>query len=116
MSYIESGKSQGANILLGGERHGSEGYFIKPTIITDVHSDMKLVRDEIFGPVCTLVKFKTEEEAIEQANDTEYGLACHIFTENITRAIRISNAIEAGNAWVCIYTFPACIKRSSILY
>ncbi|KJA19751.1 hypothetical protein HYPSUDRAFT_854876 [Hypholoma sublateritium FD-334 SS-4] len=100
MSYIESGKSQGAKVLLGGERHGNEGYFIKPTIITDVHSDMKLVRDEIFGPVCTLIKFNTEEEVIEQANDTEYGLACHIFTENITRAIRISSAIEAGTAWV----------------
>ena len=115
MSYIESGKSQGANVLLGGERHGNEGYFIKPTIITDVRSDMKLVRDEIFGPVCTLIKFKTEEEAIEQANDTEYGLACHIFTENITRAIRVSNAIEAGTAWVCTSRIP-CLFGAWLIF
>ena len=71
---------------------------------------MKLVRDEIFGPVCTLIKFKTEEEAIEQANDTEYGLACHIFTENITRAIRVSNVIEAGTAWVCSSQIPCLFE------
>ncbi|KAF8186281.1 aldehyde dehydrogenase [Pholiota molesta] len=73
MGYIESGKAEGANILMGGVRHGTEGYFIKPTIITDVHLNMKLTREEIFGPVCTLIKFKTEEEAIEKGNDTEYG-------------------------------------------
>ncbi|KJA15398.1 hypothetical protein HYPSUDRAFT_207889 [Hypholoma sublateritium FD-334 SS-4] len=102
MGYIESGKSEGAKVLLGGERHGNEGFFIKPTIITDVHLDMKVTREEIFGPVCTLIKFKTEEEVIEKGNDTEYGLAAHIFTENLNRAIRVSNAVEAGSAWVNI--------------
>lgn len=100
MGYIESGRSEGAKVLLGGERHGTEGFFIKPTIITDVHLDMKVTREEIFGPVCTLIKFKTEEEVIEKGNDTEYGLAAHIFTENLNRAIRVSNAVEAGSAWV----------------
>ena len=103
MGYIESGKSEGAKVLLGGERHGNEGFFIKPTIITDVHLDMKLTREEIFGPVCTLIKFKTEEEVIEKGNGTEYGLAAHIFTENLNRAIRVSNAAEAGSVWVRFY-------------
>ncbi|KAF9473535.1 aldehyde dehydrogenase [Pholiota conissans] len=102
MGFIEHGKSEGAKILIGGERHGTEGYFIKPTIITDVHLGMKLTREEIFGPVCTIIKFKTEEEVIEKGNDTEYGLGSNIFTENLNRAIRVSNAIQSGSSWVNI--------------
>ncbi|TFK32453.1 aldehyde dehydrogenase [Crucibulum laeve] len=100
MGYIESGKADGAKVAIGGERYGEEGYFIKPTIFTDCTPNMKIVREEIFGPVCAVIKFKTEEEVIELANDTVYGLACNIFSENSSRAIRVAHALEAGSAFV----------------
>ncbi|PPQ79486.1 hypothetical protein CVT24_010143 [Panaeolus cyanescens] len=102
MSYIESGKSEGATLHIGGQQHdpASGGYFIQPTIFTDCKPDMKIVKEEIFGPVAAVMKFKTEEEAIALANDTSYGLACHVFSMNINRAIRVAHALEAGTAWV----------------
>ncbi|KAJ7580185.1 aldehyde dehydrogenase [Mycena floridula] len=102
-SYIESGKSQGATIHTGGERSGTEGYFIQPTIFTNCTPDMKIVREEIFGPVSVVTKFSTEEEVLELANNTTYGLACGVFTQNISRAIRISHGLEAGVAFVNCY-------------
>jgi hypothetical protein len=73
MGYIQDGKQAGARVVTGGERLGDKGYFIKPTIFADVNGDMKIVQEEIFGPVCTVQKFKTEEEAIKLANSTNYG-------------------------------------------
>ncbi|KAG6901632.1 hypothetical protein C0995_009800 [Termitomyces sp. Mi166 len=99
MSYIESGKQDGATVHTGGARHGDEGYFIQPTIFTDVKPEMKIVQEEIFGPVGVVAKFKTEEEVIEAANSTTYGLACHIFSQNISRALRVAHSLEAGSAW-----------------
>jgi acyl-CoA reductase-like NAD-dependent aldehyde dehydrogenase len=75
---------------------------VKPTIFADVHPDMKIVREEIFGPVGVVIKFKTEEEVIEKANATDYGLASYLYTTNLNRAIRISNAIEAGCCFVSV--------------
>ncbi|THV04186.1 aldehyde dehydrogenase [Dendrothele bispora CBS 962.96] len=103
MSYINSGKTDGAHILSGGERDGNEGYFIKPTIFTEVKPNMKIAQEEIFGPVGVVIKFKTEEEVIEMANNTTYGLACGVFTENVSRAIRVAHALEAGTAWINTY-------------
>ncbi|KAG5645863.1 hypothetical protein DXG03_005205 [Asterophora parasitica] len=100
MSYIRSGKEEGAKVHIGGERHGQEGFFIQPTIFTDVKPEMKIIQEEIFGPVAALIKFKTEEDVIESANDTVYGLACHVFSENLSRALRVAHALEAGSAWV----------------
>jgi aldehyde dehydrogenase (NAD+) len=100
MGYIDSGKEAGATVHHGGERHGDEGYFIKPTIFTDVHPDMKIVKEEIFGPVAAIIKFKDEAEVVEMANNTIYGLAAHIFTENVSRSIRVAHALEAGTVWV----------------
>ncbi|KAF9043170.1 aldehyde dehydrogenase [Panaeolus papilionaceus] len=100
MGYIESGKSEGAKVLIGGERHGDTGYFIKPTVFTDCTPEMKIIKEEIFGPVCAVMKFKTEEEVVEVANDTTYGLGCNVFSLNINRAIRVAHALEAGSAWV----------------
>jgi len=97
MDYIKSGKEEGATLSFGGEKHGHEGYFIQPTIFTDVKPEMKIAREEIFGPVASVFKFKTEEEVIEQANSTVYGLACSLFTENVKRAIRVANALENGS-------------------
>ncbi|WEW56975.1 aldehyde dehydrogenase (NAD(P)(+)) ald5 [Emydomyces testavorans] len=73
MSYIDQGKKAGAKVEIGGERHGSEGYYIQPTIFSNVNEDMSIVKEEIFGPVCSIQKFKTEEDAIKIANSTNYG-------------------------------------------
>lgn len=100
ISYVESGKEQGARVVVGGGRLGDKGYYVHPTVFTDVSPDMKIVREEIFGPVGVIIKFKTEDEVIELANDTVYGLAAHIFTENNSRVIRVAHAVEAGTVSV----------------
>ncbi|KAJ7708120.1 aldehyde dehydrogenase [Mycena rosella] len=100
MGYISSGKESGATVHIGGDRHGTEGYFIQPTIFTDCTPDMKIVQEEIFGPVAAIMKFKTEEEVIEAANATTYGLSSCVFSENISRALRVVHALESGSAFV----------------
>ncbi|EHY52904.1 Aldehyde dehydrogenase [Exophiala dermatitidis] len=103
MSYIESGKEAGAKIETGGERHGDQGYFIKPTIFSNVSPDMKIMQEEIFGPVCAISKFETEEEVIKAGNETTYGLAAAVHTTNLNTAIRVANALKAGTVWVNNY-------------
>lgn len=107
MGYIDSGKADGATVVTGGIRKGDTGYFVEPTIFTDVKPDMKIIREEIFGPVCAVIKFKDEQEVIELANDTVYGLSSVVFTENISRAIRVAHALEAGQTFVsrCLILF-----------
>ncbi|KAJ4174214.1 aldehyde dehydrogenase (NAD(P)(+)) ald5 [Fusarium falciforme] len=100
MSYIDSGKAEGATVVTGGSRHGEKGYFIQPTIFSDVRPDMKIMQEEIFGPVCSIAKFKDEEEALQMAHDTTYGLAAAVHTQDLTTAIRMSNALQAGTVWV----------------
>ncbi|KAJ7058876.1 aldehyde dehydrogenase [Mycena amicta] len=100
MGYIKSGKSDGAKVHIGGERHGTEGFFIQPTIFTDVTPEMTIAKEEIFGPVVAIMKFKTEEEVIEKANETVYGLACYVYSDNVKRALRVAHALEAGSAFV----------------
>ena len=108
MGYIESGKQQGATVHTGGVRHGSEGFFIEPTIFTDTKPDMKIVREEIFGPVGVVIKFSSEDDVIAQANDTHYGLAAAVFSKNIDRALRVAHRLHAGTAWVnCANTLNA---------
>jgi len=103
MGYIDSGKQEGATVHLGGERHGNEGYFIQPTIFTDVKPDMKIVQEEIFGPVGVVIKFNNDEDVLRQANDTMYGLAAAVFSKNIDRALQVAHKLKAGTAWVnCI--------------
>ncbi|KAF8036487.1 hypothetical protein BT93_C2264 [Corymbia citriodora subsp. variegata] len=106
LSYIEHGKREGATLLTGGERLGTEGYYIQPTIFTNVKEDNVIVRDEIFGPVMSLMKFKTTEEVIKRANDTRYGLAAGILTKNIDLANTVSRSIRAGIIWInCYFAF-----------
>lgn len=106
LSYIEQGKQEGANVLFGGNRHGEKGYFIQPTIFTDVQDHMVIAKEEIFGPVMSLMKFKTMEEAIERANSTRYGLAAGIVTKNIDIANTVSRSIRAGVIWInCYFAF-----------
>ncbi|XDG03707.1 hypothetical protein ABKA04_003322 [Annulohypoxylon sp. FPYF3050] len=103
MGYIEEGKKEGATVALGGERHGDKGYFIKPTIFTNVTAKMKIMQEEIFGPVVAVAKFKTEDEVIALGNDSAYGLAAAVHTTNLTTAIRVSNELRAGTVWVNSY-------------
>ena len=103
LSLIDSGVKQGAKLECGGERHGDKGLFIKPTIFSDVQDNMRIAREEIFGPVMQIFKFKSDEDVIERANDTEYGLAAGIFTTNLDRAMMVSQALRAGNVWVNCY-------------
>ncbi|KAK0512283.1 hypothetical protein JMJ35_005411 [Cladonia borealis] len=103
MGYIDAGKKEGAKVEIGGERHGKEGYFIQPTIFSNVSEDMKIMQEEIFGPVCSIAKFKTEEDAIRLGNATTYGLASAVHTSNLNTAIRVSNALRAGTVWVNQY-------------
>ncbi|GAB7353647.1 hypothetical protein MBLNU459_g4057t1 [Dothideomycetes sp. NU459] len=103
LSYIEAGKSEGATLLSGGVPHkdvGGKGFFIEPTIFTDVKDNMRIFKEEVFGPFVVVSSFKTEEEAIDRANDTSYGLGSAIFTENITKAHRVARKIEAGMVWI----------------
>lgn len=103
MSYIKSGKEEGATVETGGERLGDKGYFIKPTIFSNVRPDMKIMQEEIFGPVCAISKFKDEEEVVELAHDTNYGLAAAVHTQNVNRALRVANSLKAGTVWINCY-------------
>ncbi|KAI6042822.1 aldehyde dehydrogenase [Pisolithus marmoratus] len=104
MEYIESGKKDGAKVHIGGERHGNEGYFIQPTIFLDTKPDMRIVKEEIFGPVSVVIKFKDEEDVVRQANDTVYGLAAAVFTKDVNRAITTAHKLKAGTVWVNCYS------------
>ncbi|KAI0033622.1 aldehyde dehydrogenase domain-containing protein [Vararia minispora EC-137] len=108
MAYIQSGKEQGAQVHVGGERFGTEGYWIKPTIFTNTTPDMKIVREEIFGPVGVVIKFQDEEDVVRQANDTTYGLAAAVFSQNITRALKVAHRLQAGTAWINCYNQIHC--------
>jgi aldehyde dehydrogenase (NAD+) len=101
--YIDTGKKEGAKVEIGGERHGDIGYFIQPTIFSNVSEDMKIMKEEIFGPVCSIAKFKDEADAIRLGNVTTYGLAAAVHTQNLNTAIRVSSALKAGTVWVNQY-------------
>ncbi|KAJ3873540.1 aldehyde dehydrogenase, partial [Lentinula edodes] len=104
MGYIKSGVDQGAKVHLGGQRHGEQdGNFITPTIFTDTRPDMKIVQEEIFGPVSVVIKFEDQEDVIQQANDTIYGLAAAVFTQDISQAFEVGHALKAGTVWVNCY-------------
>jgi aldehyde dehydrogenase (NAD(P)+) len=104
LGYIEAGRSEGATLALGGEPEknvsGGKGFFIAPTVFTNVTPAMKIFREEIFGPFVVLVKFDTEEEALALANDTSYGLGAAVFTTNLVRAHRLAREIESGMVWI----------------
>lgn len=100
MEYIKSGKDEGANCLLGGNRIGNEGYFIEPTIFTNVKPQMKIFKEEIFGPVLVIMKFSNEDDIVTLANDTIYGLAAAVFTKDVNRALRVANRLQVGTVWV----------------
>jgi aldehyde dehydrogenase (NAD+) len=103
MSYIDSGRKQGAKCVTGGERFGDKGFFIKPTIFADVKDSMKIATDEIFGPVLTVLKFKDIDEVVHRANTTDYGLAAAVWTRDIGKAHAIADRVRAGTVWINCY-------------
>jgi coniferyl-aldehyde dehydrogenase len=110
LKYIDIGKREGATLLTGGKPCGEKGYYIEPTIFTDVKEDMSIAQEEIFGPVMALMKFKTVEEAIQKANNTRYGLAAGVVTKNIDIANTVSRSVRSGVIWInCYFAFdPDC--------
>ncbi|OAJ63826.1 betaine-aldehyde dehydrogenase [Paraburkholderia ginsengiterrae] len=104
LGYIESGKQEGARLVAGGKRltegHFGQGQYVEPTVFTDCHDDMRIVREEIFGPVMSILVFDDEDEAIARANRTAYGLAAGVVTENLSRAHRVIHRLEAGICWI----------------
>ncbi|UBH04608.1 aldehyde dehydrogenase [Leucobacter sp. Psy1] len=105
-SYVQLGASEGARIHAGGGRpEGLElpGYFYSPTVLTDVNNDMRVVREEIFGPVAAIMPFEHEDELVALANDTQYGLAAGVWTQNLARAHRMARRLDAGTIWVNTY-------------
>jgi aldehyde dehydrogenase (NAD+) len=103
LSYIESGKSEGATLATGGTAYkdvDGKGFFITPTVFTAVKPSMKIYREEVFGPFAVIASFKTEDEAVDMANDTTYGLGSAVFTQDITKAHRVARNIEAGMVWI----------------
>jgi aldehyde dehydrogenase (NAD+) len=108
MSYIEAGKREGAELLTGGKRVGDHGHFIEPTVFANVQDEMKIAREEIFGPVMTIIRFRDLDEVVERANNTPYGLAAAVWTRDIGKAHAIANNVRAGTVWVnCFDVFDA---------
>ncbi|AZO73488.1 aldehyde dehydrogenase [Mesorhizobium sp. M1D.F.Ca.ET.043.01.1.1] len=104
LSSIEMAKQEGARLVEGGEAVTDIGsYFVKPTIFTDVTNDMRIAQEEVFGPILSVIRFKTEEEAIAIANDTRFGLAAAVWTKNVHRAHRVSARLRAGTVWINAY-------------
>jgi len=111
LSFIETAKGDGATLATGGKRADGpgleKGYFIEPTIFADVRNDMRVAAEEIFGPVLSIIPFDDEDEAVQIANDTEYGLASGIWSQDINRCMRLMHSIKSGVVWINTYRVAA---------
>ncbi|NOD63910.1 MULTISPECIES: betaine-aldehyde dehydrogenase [unclassified Ruegeria] len=103
LGYIEKGKAEGARLVYGGARLDGDGFYMQPTVFADVTDDMTIAREEIFGPVMSVLDFDTEAEVMARANDTEFGLAAGVFTSDLTRAHRVVAGFEAGTCYINTY-------------
>lgn len=103
LDLIESGKKEGAKLECGGGRWGNKGFFVQPTVFSNVTDEMRIAKEEIFGPVQQIMKFKSIDDVIKRANNTTYGLAAGVFTKDLDRAITVSSALQAGVVWVNCY-------------
>jgi phenylacetaldehyde dehydrogenase len=109
-NYLESGFNEGAQATVGGERYGNKGYFVKPTVLVNTNPKMKVVQEEIFGPVVTAIPFRDPNELVAQANDTSYGLAAGVWTRDIQKAHRVAAQLRAGTVWInCYNIFDAAL-------
>jgi phenylacetaldehyde dehydrogenase len=108
--FLESGRTDGATALAGGGRHGDRGYFIEPTVLTNTRPDMKVVREEIFGPVVVAAPVSSLDEIAAVANDSEYGLGAGIWTRDISKAHALAKKLRAGTVWInCYNVFDASL-------
>jgi aldehyde dehydrogenase (NAD+) len=103
LSLIDKGRKEGAKLLTGGKRWGNRGYYVEPTVFADVTDEMTIAKEEIFGPVMSLLKFKTIDEVIQRANNTSYGLGAGVVTRDIEKALKVSNEVRAGTVYVNCY-------------
>ena len=103
LSYIKKGKAEGARLITGGNRIPSDGYYIQPTVFADVTDDMSIAREEVFGPLMSVLSFENEEEVVDRANATEFGLAAGVFTADLSRAHRMVDALDAGTCFINSY-------------
>ena len=103
LNYIDVGQKEGAKLLTGGKRVGAKGFFVEPTVFAGVEDHMTIAKEEIFGPVMSIMKFKDIDEVIQRANDSEYGLGAGLVTKNMENAFRLANGIRAGTVYVNCY-------------
>ena len=108
--YMEAGLSEGAKAVVGGKKVGNRGYFVEPTVLVNTNPKMKVVQEEIFGPVVTAMPFKSVDEIAAEANNTSYGLAAGIWTKDIGKAHSLANKLKAGTVWInCYNVFDAAM-------
>ena len=108
--YLKIGMDEGAKSLAGGHRYGDQGYFVEPTVLVNTNSNMRMVREEIFGPVVVAQPFDDLDEILATANDTEYGLSAGVWTRDISKAHKIAAGLKAGTVWVnCYNIFDAAL-------
>jgi phenylacetaldehyde dehydrogenase len=108
--YLEAGFAEGAKALSGGHRSGDKGYFVEPTVLVETNENMKVVKEEIFGPVVTAMPFSDPEEILSRANDSAYGLAAAVWTRDISKAHRVAEQLRAGTVWInCYNIFDAAL-------
>jgi phenylacetaldehyde dehydrogenase len=103
LGYMDSGREEGATAVTGGKRSGDRGYFVQPTVLTDTNPNMKVVREEIFGPVVCAIPFDSPDEIVPVANETNYGLAAGVFTKDLSKAHRTAKRLRAGTVWINTY-------------
>ena len=100
LSYIESARDEGAEVVVGGKAPDAPGYFVEPTVVVNTHHKMKVVREEIFGPVLVAMPYDDLDDLVHKANDTDFGLAASIWSQNISRVLELIPRIKAGTIWV----------------
>jgi len=106
LGFVERAAAAKATVVTGGGSVGDRGFFVAPTVVTDVAQDSEIVQNEVFGPVVTMQRFASDEEAVAMANDVRYGLAASVFSENVGRAMKVAGRLDFGTVWVNEHLFP----------